>query len=275
MKAIRRNRRLLNSSVFAGLVITIGFSIRAPRVVAQDGRAAHPSPRVSQSSSGANSPNIVVEGNVTINPPADKTPPTVYLGCDTVPLPIRVAPASTIHFLRLSPSIISNLVRAEHVPGGGGLDSIDSPPDQPLEWPSVGHDGRWITTPEFEKRDWFASFLAAKCEVTSYGAETLEDTVITIVVWTSDNKDHYYPLKFDPLVQNRPFTFYIVNLCSTGVYAIDFTWVPNLTTRVMGRRDKEIIPLKFESKGFLSSLSSLGGAPSAFLWNAVPECKDW
>jgi hypothetical protein len=280
MKAIRRSRRLLRSSVFAGLVIAIGCSIYAPRVAAQDGKPARPSPPVSQSSSGANSPNINVGGNLIVNPPPDRTPPTIYLGCEIAFLPIRIPPASTIHVLRLSPSIMSGFVRAQNqnVPGAGALVSIDSPGDQALDWPSEGHDGRWMNRADIEKLEksnQFALPFAAKCKITSYGTDTLEDTVVTIVVMTSDNKEHDYPLKFDPLVQNQPLTFYIVDLCSTGVYPKAVTWVPSLTTRVMGRGEKQVIPLKFDSKEFPSSLSYFG-QPSAFLWNGMAEaCKDW
>jgi len=251
----------------------------AARTAAQDGKGTRPIPPTTQSSTGSNSPNITAGHDVNINSAPDKTPPTIYLGCETVGLPIHIPPASTIHVIRLWPSQLSALQRNPNIPGGGALDSVDSPGGQALDWPSDGPDGRWITMPERQKalaeRKQAPTPVAAKCSITSYGTDTLEGTVISMVVMTSDDKEHPYPVRFDPLVQQQPFTFYIVDVCSAGVFPRAITWGAVATTHVLGQQETQHVPLKFLSRGFPSSLSPFLG-PSSFLWDGMLEpCQGW
>jgi hypothetical protein len=212
--------------------------------------------------------------NYSIRPnPPEPAPVSIYLGCRIDHIPIHIPAASTIHIIRLDPRILSGNPRIRSL---GVFENVSSRTDASLDLPSKS-DGRWMTPSEFrqaviKEKKFLPSPYASKCSVSVYGAPVVEDVVATLIIETSDGKQHAYPVAFDPFVSNSSFTFYVINICSSGSTVRMVHWADRATLHVLGEPDKREVPLKYVKRGWPAELLPMFG-PSSFIWNGVQACN--
>jgi hypothetical protein len=197
---------------------------------------------------------------------------SLHLGCEWDHIPIHIPTASTIHVMRLHPA---NLYGNPLIPDVGVFEDISSTSSKMLDWPSKA-EGRWMTLPEMKKvmaeGKPLPSPYAFNCTLTSYGPGTLEDIVAELILDTSDGKRLRYPVAFDPLSSGQSFSFYIVNVCSSGVTLKMVQWSESATVRVLGEKDKRSVVLRFQKRNWPTLLVPIFG-PSMWLWNGTQSCK--
>ena len=206
-------------------------------------------------------------------PLAAPAPITFRLGCEWDSIPIHIPAAATIHVIRVHPG---RLAGNPNILDLGVFQDISSSTKEALDWPSKS-DGRWMTLAEKQKsvaiKKILLSPLAFNCALTSYGAATLDEIVLSLLVDTPDGKRHSYPVAFDPLMAGHSFSFYVVNGCSSGVIPTMIQWDDFATVRVLGEQKVRRVPLRYEKRDWPSQLlSPLGG--SSFIWNGLDDC-DW
>ena len=207
---------------------------------------------------GTNSPS-------TAAPPAPP-PVSIYLGCEWDHIPIRIPAASTIHVIRMHPGVL--------VSGYGAFENVSSPYDKAISWPS-DRDGRWMTKKEAQaviSRGHIPTPYAFNCTIKNFSSVTLEMIELVLIVQTEINKSHAVPIYFNPLTANDSFTFYLVNICSSGEVPIDAQWSPQARLRVLGETKPRVVAINFEKTNFPNELMMFGGA-SAFLWNGMSNCQ--
>ena len=228
-------------------------------------------------------PKQAVQQPIQPTPPPSPIASSIpVMGCDWDHIPIQIPPASTIHVIKLFPSLLRGNPRFSSV---GVFEDINSPSGKAMEWPSKT-DGRWMTQSETRKMmeyiinskpqevTGFPNPWAFKCTMTNIGTATLEDTVTSLLVDTPDGKRHSYPVSFDPLSPNQPFKFYVVNVCSYGPTPTLVQWGDEVTIHVLNENKPREIPLRFERRNWPTQLITAFG-PSSFLWNGMQTCKDW
>jgi hypothetical protein len=113
--------------------------------------------------------------------------------------------------------------------------------------------------------------FTAKCELSSYGAVTLDEIGLTMLVDTTDGKRHSYPVAFDPLMSGHPFPFYVVSVCSSGVIPRVIQWDDFANVRVLGEQKTRRVPLRYEKRNWPSQLLGFWG--SNFVWNGLDNCQ--
>lgn len=211
--------------------------------------------------------------------PMNTTAPTanvsVHMGCEPDHLPIHIYPATTVHIIRMLPSILRS--SNSTLPGLGVFEEIDSNSDKGIDWPPES-EAKLRTWDEMHKSaietQTTVTPYTSRCTLTSYSNATLESISTNLVIDTSDNQRHSYPVKFEPLVTGSGFTFYLVNVCSSGVVPLLVQWQDWAVVRVLGEPNQRMVPLEFKKNAFPSSMSVPFGA-SWYKWSGVPACKDW
>lgn len=198
-------------------------------------------------------------------------PISFRLGCEWDHIPIQIPAASTIHVIRVHPG----LLRANpNILDLGVFQDISSTPTAALDWPSE-RDGRWMTRTEIQKliadKKGFPTPLAFRCTLSSYGAVTLDEIVVPLLVDTPDGKRHSYPIAFDPLMSGHTFSFYVVSACSSGVTPTLVQWDDYATVRVLGEQKTRRVALRYEKRNWPSQLLSFQG--SNFVWNGLENCQ--
>jgi hypothetical protein len=208
------------------------------------------------------------EQSAAVNAPTP-VPVSVTLGCGLEHIPIHVPSRSTVHVMRLNPAILYGIAK---FPSIGAFEPI-SAGDSAMDWPSK-REGRWMTREEFDKTFAGQSSLPTPwtfdCTLTNLSSVTLEDITATLIVDTADRKRHIYPIRFDPLMSGRSFSFYVVNVCSYGVTPTSVQWGNRASAVVLGEKKTRDFKLRFEERTFPSQLMVPGG--SAFLWNGIQPC---
>jgi len=195
---------------------------------------------------------------------------SLYLGCDWSQIPIHIAANSVVHVLRIYPDILNgNPVMI----GRGAIEDVVS--DRDMTWPSKS-DGRWMTLQERHKAvvdgNGLATAFAFNCTLKNYGHDTLEDIVGQLIIDTSDKKRHTYPISFDPLMLGGSFSFYVVNVCSSGITPELVQWGEVASVHVSGEKSDRTVPLKFEKRNWPTVLAPVFG-PSSFLWSGMQSCQ--
>jgi len=201
------------------------------------------------------------------------TPVSIYLGCSMDHIPIHIPPASTIHVIRLEPTILKN---SSIFSSTGVFQDISSAGNESRDWPSKS-EGRWMTDSELKHALKHANGIPTpfdyKCTISGYTTSVVEGLTATLLVDTPDRKRHAYPVYFDPLTTGSSFTFYVVNVCSSGVTPTIVQWDDLATLHVFGENETRRVPLKYERRNFPANLMPVMG-PSAFLWSGMHDC-DW
>jgi hypothetical protein len=204
--------------------------------------------------------------------PKEGAPVSLSMGCTSENIPLHIPANTTIHIMRINPSLRGNPT----IPDIGVFHEISSG-EKPIDWPSK-REGRWMTPSEkqavFQTLRQFATPWARKCEITSYGNATLEETDAYLLVDMPDKQRHGYRIPFNPLIFGKTFTFYMINTCSSGIVPLFMQWADQATVRVVGEETERRVPLQFEKTNWPSQLQVPMGA-SAFLWNDVPSCEGW
>jgi len=195
-------------------------------------------------------------------------PVSIYLGCGIDQIPIHIPPASTIHVIRLEPTILKN---SSIFASTGVFQDISAPGNKPRDWPSKT-EGRWMTDSEMKHSNGVPWPFAFKCTISGYSTSVVEDLVATLIVETRDGKHHGYPVYFDPLTAGESFTFYIVDVCSSGIIPIDAQWGDWATLRLLGENGKRRVPFKYQRRNWPANLMPVMG-PSAFLWDGMHDCN--
>ena len=210
--------------------------------------------------------------------PVVVAPPTanvsLHIGCDPDHLPIHINPATTVHIVRLLPDLLHG---NPSMPGVGIFEDVNSRDDKGIDWPTK-IDAKIKTPKEIQEAGHAAGMIStpitSRCKLTSYSTATLETISATLIIDTTDKKQHSYPVSFEPLLTGSGFTFYLVNVCSSGVVPIFAQWGDRAVVRVLGENQLRIVPLEFEKKIFPSSLSMPFG-PSWYTWVGVQPCGNW
>ena len=196
------------------------------------------------------------------------------MGCEWNSIPIHIPPTTTIHVIRLSPGILRG---NPQIPDIGVFEDITSKTTESMDWPAKS-EGRWMTHSEVLKaiseKKGIPTPFGFKCSMTNVGTATFEDTVTNLLVDTSDGKRHIYQVSFDPLPPGQPFTFYLVNVCSSGIIPTLVQWGDSASVRVLGERGKRQVPIRFERRNWPPTLVTVFG-PSSFLWNGMQDCQNW
>ncbi len=203
---------------------------------------------------------------------ATPAPVSIYLGCSMDHLPILIPAASTIHIISLNPATLKT---ANIFASTGAIQDVTAGSDKPRVWPSKS-EGRWMTDAEIKSKLQHGSMPTPfdfKCTISGYTTSAIEDLTATLIVLTPDNRTHPYSVHFDPLTMGNSFTFYVVNVCSSGVAPLAVTWDSSATLLVFGEGVTRQVPLKYERRGFPADLMPTMG-PSAFLWSGIHDC-DW
>lgn len=202
------------------------------------------------------------------------SPVSVFIACTTEYLPLHIPANTSINFMRVYPSDL----RAHMVIPMIGVFNKVSAGDQEMEWPSE-RDGRWMTVQENQSSAAKSGYLhwpfASKCEITNYGHETLESIEAYLGVETPDGKRHVYPIPFDPLVSTKPFRFYVINACSSGVVPKFVSWANEATVKVVGEALPRPITLQFGKAMEPNEIVFPLPGGSSFLWNGLPGCEGW
>lgn len=202
-------------------------------------------------------------------------PISFRLTCDMVGLPLHIAPASTIHVIRVHPAVLQSNPK---FPDLGVFEDISSPPDTTLEWPSEKTaNGRWMTKEEFEKSwqstNFMPSVFSYKCSLTSYSSSTLDDIIAFLIVETAPMKAGYsYPIAFDPLMAGHSFQFYVINICSSGGIPMMIHWNDLAKVRILGEQEMRLVPFRYEKRSIMNQIMFNMG-PSRFLWNGMQDCQ--
>lgn len=198
-------------------------------------------------------------------------PVSFRLGCELDRIPITVPAASTIHVIRVHPGLLS---RNPTILDQGLFQDISSSATVTTDWPSK-LDGRWMSTIEIHKFAVDKHILpypfASRCTLSSYGAGTLDEIVVPLLVDTPDGKRHSYPVAFDPLMSGHSFLFYIVSACSSGVIPTLVQWDDYATVHVLGEQKTRRVPVRYEKRNWPSQLLAFGG--SSFVWNGLNNCQ--
>jgi pimeloyl-ACP methyl ester carboxylesterase len=202
------------------------------------------------------------------------TPVSLSFGCGWGHIPIHIPAGKSIHVIRLLPGILRGNPR---IPELGLFEDVSATDEMPLDWPSE-RDGRWMTSDEIKdtitKTGAMPTGTSSKCEITNYGPATLDSVRLTLLIDTSDRQRHQYVVPFDPLVSDQPFTFYLVDFCSSGVLPMLVQWTDLAVVHVVGEQGERQVDLNFEKKDWPSSLPPImGGSP--FLWNGTNDCQGW
>jgi hypothetical protein len=205
------------------------------------------------------------------------------MGCDWGHIPIHIPAASTIHVLRLHPSVLYGNPSIQDL---GVFENISSPSEKSIDWPTKT-SGRWMTGEEM-KKTWLSGTMstpyASDCTLTSYSPQvTLDEITAYLLIDIPDTtkpkstppavKRLSFPVAFDPLTFGHPFQFYIVNTCSSGVIPVLVQWADSATIRVLGEPSPRTVPLRYERLNFPSQLlmGSMGG--TSFIWNDLHDCQ--
>jgi hypothetical protein len=205
-------------------------------------------------------------------------PPSVnislHLGCDPDHLPIHISPATTVHIVRMLPALLRG---NPNVPEIGVFEDVNSREDKGFDWPTK-IDARMKTPKEMREAEkatgMIATPMTSRCKLTSYSTATLETISATLIIDTTDKKRHYYPVSFEPLLTGSGFTFYLVNVCSSGAVPLIAQWGDRTVVRVLGEKEQRVVPLQFEKKSFPSSLTMPFGS-SWYTWVGVKPCGNW
>jgi hypothetical protein len=204
-------------------------------------------------------------------PTSPPIPISFRLGCEWGHIPIHIPAASTIHVIRVHPGV---LLGNPNILDLGVFQDISSGATEAFDWPSK-NDGRWMTFVEkkkmIEDKRGIPLSSTFKCELSSYGAVTLDEIVLTLLVDTPDGKRHSYPVAFDPLMSGHPFPFYVVSACSSGVIPTMIQWDDSANVRVLGEQKTRQVPLRYEKRNWPSQLLGFGG--SGFVWNGLYDCQ--
>jgi hypothetical protein len=206
------------------------------------------------------------------SPVPPPSPVSLQLGCEWSHIPIHIQTASSIHVMRLLPAILNG---SPSIPEIGVFEVLSSTSNEALDWPSKS-DGRSMTKSEFQSAIGRAKGMpnpyAFNCTLSNFGAATLDKIVAELIIDTSDEKRHSYPVAFEPLMSGRSYSFYLVNVCSYGVTPMVVQWGESATVRALGDEEDRSVPLKFERTNWPGSLAPIFG-PSSFLWNGVQSCQ--
>src|SRR5437016_10857152 len=204
-------------------------------------------------------------------PSPTPSPISFRLGCDLNPLPIHIPAASTIHVIRVHPAILTVNTGFQV----GVFENVSSSSDKALDWP-MKQNGRWMTQAEWHKAQGAIGMppnpWAFACTLTSYSSSTLEEIVTSLLVDTPDKKRHSYPVSFDPLMAGHTFSFYVVNVCSSGVIPTLVQWDDFARVQVLGEPQARRVPLRYEKNNWISQLVGPFG-PSSFIWNDLHNCQ--
>ncbi len=196
------------------------------------------------------------------------------MGCEWKSLPIHVPAGTTVHVIRVY-ELTLNAAKAKAF-DIGVFESVSAKPDSAIDWPSPKRDGRWMTHKEVNDKKKSGSMpnsLMSKCTLTSYSNVTVDDIATTLLVDTPDKHRHAYSVPFNPLMAGQSFSFYLVNVCSSGVIPILVQWDDFATVRVLGEEQWRKVPLRYERNQVPSQLVATFIGPSSFLWNGVESCK--
>ena len=210
-------------------------------------------------------------------------PISFRMGCEWGSLPIHIRAASTIHVIRLHPSVLDINRR---FPGTGVFENITAPAGKSVDWPTKAN-GRWMTQKELD--DAFASGsphfpYASKCVLTSYSPGiTLDEITANLLIDIPDTtkpksipepfKRFSFPISFNPLMSGRSFEFYIVNTCSSGAIPSVIQWGDSARVQVLGEQDSRQVPLRFEKLNFPSQLLSGSLGATNFIWSDLHNCQ--
>lgn len=204
-------------------------------------------------------------------------PISFRLGCELDSIPLHIPSATTIHILRINPNTLLAANTKPFFLDQGSLEDVSAAAASgSIDWPTI-RDGKWMT--EEEDTKWWKSGRGVpnpyvfKCTITSYTSSTLDEISAVLLVDTPDNKRHYYRISFDPIMSGRSYTFYVVNVCSSGVIPSLVQWDDNATVRVLGEEQSRKVPLRYEKRRWPSQLLEATHGPSSFIWNGVGECQ--
>jgi hypothetical protein len=207
------------------------------------------------------------------------------MGCEIDHLPIHILPASSIHVIRIHPSILYGNPRFQD---GGVFENITAPADKALDWPT-DQQGRWMTAKESE--DAMAAGMmplpyVSKCTLRSYGQTTIDEIVASLIIGLPDKtkpksttpvpvRNLSFPVVFDPLMSGQSFQFYLVNTCSSGVIPLTDQWGDYVTIRVLGESESRTVPLRYQRTSLPGSLSVVMATmgPTSFIWNDLHDCQ--
>lgn len=203
---------------------------------------------------------------------------SLRLGCEWDQIPIRIAVGSSIRVLELNPgTLISTKVKRVFL-DQGSFQTITNDGRGPEEWPSK-RDGRWLTKSEIASAIHdaskaglaFPSPFAFRCTMKNYTSATLDEIVPTLWVDTPGKKFYSFAVPFDPLMPGSSFSFYVVNMCSSGVIPVDVQWDNNALVHVLGEKGYRRVPLRYERQPWPSSLMLMGR--SSFVWSGMGPCR--
>jgi hypothetical protein len=203
------------------------------------------------------------------------TPISFRLGCDWDHLPIHIAPASTIHVIRLYRGTLIPTNFRMNIQDEGSFENISSSADTPLDWPSE-RDGKWMTKAEFQNAMKSGSGMpnpwTFRCTMASYSTATLDEMLAFLLIDTPDKQRHSFKVPFDPIMSGHSFTFYMVNVCSSGTIPQLIQWSDTALVRVLGETTVRQVPLRYEKTSWPSQLFP-GMGPSSFVWNGIGGCQ--
>jgi len=201
------------------------------------------------------------------------------MGCEVGVLPIHLPPASTINVIRLSPGVLKGNPK---FPTVGVFEHVGSSPIRSRDWPSK-NEGRYMTDTERRKviaADGIPLPYFLKCDMTNNGNVTLEETIATLLVDTTENETterHRYKVSFDPLLAAHSFQFYLVPVCSEGVLPSLVQWDDDprqAMVHVLGEEQSRKVSLRIEKRASPFDLFLMSGV-SLFVWNDIKNCSGW
>lgn len=232
------------------------------------------------------------QGSTPIQTPAPNPLPvtspsaiSLRMGCEIDHLPIHIPPATSIHVIRIHPSVLYGNPRFQDV---GVFENITSPSDKPLDWPT-DQQGRWMTTKERDNAMAAGAMpvpFVSRCTLTSYSQTTLDEIVASLIIGLPDKTkpksttpvpvtNLSFPIAFDPLMSGQSFQFYLHNTCSSGVIPLMDQWGDYVTIHVLGESEPRTVPLRYQRTSLPGSLqvviATMG--PTSFIWNDLHDCQ--
>ncbi len=199
-------------------------------------------------------------------------PLALSMSCASESLPISIPAATTVHVVRIRPSLLLG-GDLNSFSGGGIMEDVSSGRGKTRNWPSEG-EGRWLSDNErkklLAKTGGVASSGIYKCDISSLGKATLEEVTlklnVTLLDANRDYEEHVYTISTDPLSGTAPFTFYIVNPCAARVFAY---WPEVASVKVVGQPNRHDVPLGWVRR--LDLGNPMVFMPAAWRWNEIDE----